>query len=379
MQIENEVIQFINMTRSDAFKSLLSDLQIQYLAQLENKSTLQDVVLNGLKNGWLVNFVQLYDLMQKLVENKLIHNKNIYDYFTGIRNQAKDSQPKIPDHLSNRTPAIKYKKDFPELVKLPFLRSLSPEMAELLLDQSEIIEYPAESFICKKDDIFSRYLYILLSGEAAIYGQGSQTKKFIRLLKANSVFGEMGFFLGMPRTADIIAVRQSKVLVINGNSESMNAYLHSDKAQHLVHRFWIQQALVNSEIFKKVPSESIDELTFGGQISKIDANTVLFSEGDKTDGAYIVVQGSFSVQINSKIVAKISQGQMIGEISLFQTQGKRSATITAEQNSVLMQISLQKFYQLLSQNLYLAKIMQEISQKRFDENQRSTDKLSAKS
>ena len=366
MQIENEILQFVSSERSLAFKSRLSDLQIQYLAQLENKSTIQNLILNGLKNGWLVNFLQLYDLIQKLVEEKLVQNKNIYDYFS-----EQQSQVKTAANLSTvRTNATDYKKDFKKLIQLPFLRSLSPEMADILLEQSEIVDYPAEAVICKKNDIFSRYLFILLSGEAAVYGQGQQTKKFIKLLKTNAVFGEMGFFLGLPRTADIVAVRQSKILVINGNSESMNRYLNSDKAQHLVHRFWIQQALVNSEVFKNIPTESIDELTFGGDILKIAANQILFTQNEKTNGAYIVVQGMFSVQINKQTVAKIPQGQMIGEISLFQTQGQRSATIIADKESILMHITLQKFYQLLSQNLYLAKTTQELSQKRFDENQK---------
>ncbi len=243
-----------------------------------------------------------------------------------------------------------------------------PAIALKLLEESTITDFPPDSFICKKGDVFSRTLFILLSGEAAIYGQGDQTKRFVSLLKPNNVFGEMGFFLGVPRTADIVAVRQSKVLMISGSSDFITQNLNTEKAEHLVHRFWIQQALLNSEIFKNIPAESIDDLTFGGQIVRILENQILFSELDITDGAYIVVQGVLSVQINSKTVAKISQGQMIGEISLFKTQGKRTATVVADKDSVLMHISLQKFYHLLSQNLYLAKTLQELSQQRFDKN-----------
>ncbi len=368
MQIENEELQFISAQKTLQFKSNLSDLQIQYLAQLENQSTIQQVITTGLKNGWLVNFVQLYDLVQKIVDLKLILNKNFYNYFSTINSNHQRSQVAHGRSVLASNKSVENKIDFKELIKLPFLRSLEPHIASELLEKSEVIHVAAESYICRKGDIFSRYLYILLSGEAAIYGQGQQTKKFISLLKPNSVFGEMGFFLGVPRSAEIIATKQSKVLMIIGHSDFLNKYLNSDKAQHLVHRFWIQQALVNSEIFKNIPAESIDELTFGGDICRITAGQILFSENQMTNGAYIVVQGQFSVQINHKNVAKISQGQMIGEVSLFHTQGKRSATVIAEKDSILMYISLEKFYKLLSHNLYLAKILQELSQKIFDQN-----------
>jgi CRP-like cAMP-binding protein len=367
MQIENEIFIFTNSQKPISFKAALSDLQIQYLAQLENKFTIKDLTLNGLKNGWLINFEQLYDLVQKIVQFKLIVNKIIYDYFFEIKNNTAPSAAVKP--VISMKP-VASKKNNIELMKLPFLRSLEPDVANRLLEESEVLVYNPESYICKTGEVFSRYLYILLSGQAAIYGQGQQTKKFVRLLGENSVFGEMGFFLGVPRTADIVAIKQSKVLVITGHASFMEQYLNTDKAQQLVHRFWIQQALLNSEIFKNIPSESIDELTFGGEIVKIGENKVLFNEGDLTNGAYIVVQGHFSVMINQKVIAQIPQGQMIGEMSLFQTQGKRSATVFCTKDSVLMHINLQKFYQLLSQNLYLAKTLQELSKKRFDENQK---------
>lgn len=369
MHIETEPINFKFPTVSQMIKQKLSDLQIQYLAQLEAGSTIQGLIQNGLKNGWLVNFVELYSLMQTLVDLKLVHNKNFYSYFSELKGYSENSTKK-PQTLSApvKKSSDEYKKEFKEYIKLPFLRSLDSNIAMKLLEESTIVDFPAESLICKKDDVFSRSLYILLEGEAAIYGQGEHTKRFVSLLKPNNVFGEMGFFLGMPRTADIVAVRHSKVLIISGSSDFIEKNLNMDKAEHLVHRFWIQQALLNSEIFKSIPSESLDELTFGGQIIRILENQILFNENDMTNGAYIVVQGQLSVSIGNKVVAKISQGQMIGEISLFKTQGKRTATIMADKDSVLMHIALQKFYYLMSQNLYLAKTLQELSQARFEKN-----------
>jgi CRP-like cAMP-binding protein len=370
MQIETEVIKFISTQRPQQFKAGLSDLQLQYLTQIESNLTIQDIILGGLKNGWLVNFVQLYNLIKKMVDLKLIQNKNFYDQFNQLQKNMSTVAVQNSLALSKKTNE-EYKKEFNEMVNLPFLRSLEKRVALKLLEDADILDFLPEAIICKKGEATSRNLYILLSGEAAIYGQGAQAKKFISLLKPVSVFGEMGFFLGTPRTADIVAVRQSKVLVISGNSEFVAKNLNMEKAESLVHRFWIQQALVNSEVFKNIPADTFDQLTFGGEIVRIATNQKLFSENDLTNGAYIIVQGQVSVLINNKVVAKNAQGQMIGEISLFKTQGKRSATVIADRDTVLMHISLQKFYQLLSQNLFLAQTLQELSEKRYQENSKS--------
>ncbi len=304
MQIETEKIKFKIQNIPLSFRNQLSTLQQQYLVQLEAQVTIQELIKNGLENGWLVNFVELYKLIQILVESKLIDNKSFYDYFSAMKVSSMPSNPAAASPMAVKKSTEEYKKDIKELIKLPFLRSLDPSVALKLLEESTIADFPAESLICKKGDVFSRTLFILLSGEAAIYGQGDQTKRFVSLLKPNNVFGEMGFFLGVPRTADIVAVKQSKVLMISGSTDFITQNMKTEKAEHLVHRFWIQQALLNSEIFKNIPTESIDELTFGGQIVRILENQILFSELDITNGAYIVVQGQLSVQINSKVVAK---------------------------------------------------------------------------
>ncbi len=370
MQIETEIIKFILTQRSPQFKAALTDLQLQYLKQIENNLTIQEIILGGLKNGWLVNFVQLYALIEALVSQKLIQNKSFYDHFNQVKKNKSSVAIQNSLALSKKTNE-EYKKEYNEMVKMPFLRSLEKSVALKLLEDADILDFMPDSIICKKGEATSRNLFILLSGEAAIYGQGLQAKKFISLLKPMSVFGEMGFFLGAPRTADIVAVRQSKVLVISGGSDFVAKNLNVEKAESLVHRFWIQQALINSEVFKNIPADTFDQLTFGGEIVRIAANQKLFSENDLTNGAYIIVQGQVSVLINNKVVAKNSQGQMIGEISLFKTQGKRSATVIADKDTVLMHISLQKFYQLLSQNLFLAQMLQELSEKRFQENLKS--------
>ena len=72
MKIENEIIEFTG----DVEKVLqLSNLQKQYFAELKLQSSIFNLVKQAAQRGWLVNFKELYSLIQLCVQKKLIKNK----------------------------------------------------------------------------------------------------------------------------------------------------------------------------------------------------------------------------------------------------------------------------------------------------------------
>ncbi len=92
MQIETEKIKFKIQNFPIIFRQELSELQQQYLVQLQAESTIKELIENGLKNGWLVNFVELYKLLQVLVDAKLVENKSFYDYFSVLKVSSESSK-----------------------------------------------------------------------------------------------------------------------------------------------------------------------------------------------------------------------------------------------------------------------------------------------
>lgn len=358
MRIESEVFQF---HPNCAFEKLqLSDLQKQYLADLRSQNSIQSMTQRYLANGWLVNFHLLYDLVAMLATHHWILNPSVKEYFLNLQRPNSNSQV----GKSESAPAKSNTQvTVPSLLQLPFFRSLQKELSEFLLSKSYVNSYLAGSNICRIGE-GSRDLYVLLKGELGIYTQAATFKQFISILSESSVFGEAGFLLGEKRTADVVALKASEVLVIPYQAEVLDRFLNREKAQALQQRFWVQHALIKSDFFKNTPSDCLDALTFSGKIEDYSDQQVVFQQGQVGDSAYVVIQGSLSIVQDGKLINTLPQGSFLGEVALMMNNGERSATAVAQRNTKLLKIGRPEFYGLLSKNLYLAKEFQILADRR---------------
>lgn len=356
MLIENEVLNFSPAFKAEKIK--LSDLQRQYLTFLQGKDTIQQVVQRLYQNGWLVNFEELFQLIKFLVVNNFVVNPNFHLYFSSKLEQIK------PVTTTSSAPIAFQPEAHNLLLQLPFFRSLPKDFSEALLKQAKVYKLPANYSICKTGDN-TRDLFVILSGQAAIF----KNKQFISIINKNSVFGEAGFLLGQPRTADIMTTEQSDVLVVPYQKTLLDPLINSDKADQVLERFWIQQALSSSSFFKNIPSDCLDALVFAGRILPLKKDQVLFNQGDLSQSAYLVIQGSVQVYQNQKLINTMAQGHFFGEVSLIATGGQRSATVICPSSALLMEITREKFYQILSQNLFLAREIQNLAFERLKKDQ----------
>ncbi len=365
MNIESEIFQFHPACRFEQLQ--LSELQTQYLADLRAQNSLQTLCERYLANGWLVNFQLLYDLVAMLAKHNWILNPTINNYFGNLqlRNSTSAQTQVVPTTRSSANYSTE------NLLRLPFFRSLHPDLARFLLSQAYVCNYAADSLVCKTGED-SRNLYVLLKGELGVYRQAATFKQFISMLPVSSVFGEAGFLLGEKRTADVVVLKASEILVIPNQPEIMDRSLNKEKAQSLQQRFWVQHALLHSEFFKNTPSDCLDALTFAGKVIDLKDHQVLFQQGDVGHSAYIVIQGSLQVLQNGKMINTLPQGSFLGEISLMMNDGRRTATVVGQRNTKLLEIHRTEFYKLLAKNLYLAKEFQILADQRL---QKDTQRL----
>ncbi len=80
----------------------------------------------------------------------------------------------------------------------------------------------------------------------------------------------------------------------------------------------------------------------------VKAGYTLFDQGRRSHSAYLVESGTADVQIDGASIAEISEGEMIGEISLL-VGGKSTATVVAKTAMSLMVIPHQQFEQILKE------------------------------
>jgi len=367
MKIEKLKLHFHPKCQFEQLK--LTPIQQEYLAGLRNQESVSELVIRYINMGWLVDFNSLYSLIQFLALNHWITNPEVHHYFQNIqiKNQT---QPHIHQNTHNESISVHesaYRSE--ELLQFPFLRSLPQALALQLLSQAHIKQFKTDQFICREGQN-NRELYILLKGEASVYRENQGHHQFLSFLPAESVFGEAAFFLNEKRTASVVSVKTSDVLIIPYQADIMEKYLNQDKASQVVQRFWIQHALLKSDFFKNFPSDCLDALTFSGVIKSLKPHQVLFQEGQVSFAAYILIQGHLEVLQKQKVINRLHQGSFIGEVSLMANAGLRSATVTSVSESLVVEFSRDDFYNLLSQNLYLAKEMQSLALARIDQDKK---------
>jgi len=363
MKIEKEVVHF--ETTFTGMKDL-TDLQKLYLQILQGGKSIEAVVHHFLQQGWLVNFVEFAELMEKLVSVKAVRNPSFYAYFDKMKPVSDKSlwnkiiNLDLPE--SNISSIRAYK-------ELPFFRSLEPQLADFLLSKATIHHVAAKSLICRQGEM-TRDLFVILKGTAGVYRPHQQGGKYlVATLGDHAVFGEGAFLLGQPRSADVISMSDCRLLRIPCLPEIFDRYLKKDKAQGLQYRFWVQHALLNSPLFKDVPSDCFDALSHSGKFVRCSEGQVLFHEGDKGQSAYVVVQGSLVVSKNNQNINVLTQGAFLGEIALLANQGIRSASVLAQRETLMVEINQGEFYKLLSQNIFLAKYLQELAIERLTRDQ----------
>ena len=328
------------------------------LAGLKAAGTVEHLVLGELKRHRLVSFEALHDLMHLLTEQNVVLNASWKALWTA-------------HSVSATAKELNYggAKVLPQqLHELPFFHGLDQDILKALAAQAESYRCPPDTRLTTQGQR-TRDLFVLLTGEAGVYAQiGAHPTRLVAKLKAPSLFGEGGFLLGKPRSADVITTTTSQIIRIR-HSPDLDTNIQTSKAQSLQRRFWVLHALSASELFQGVPLEAWDELAVMGSIKPVKMGEILFQQDSIGSSFYILVQGQMSVWQEGKQINSLGQGSCIGEVALLASRGVRTAMVKAEQDSIVQEIGAQQFYPLLARNLPLAKELEHLANSRVTRDQ----------
>lgn len=356
MKIEREKIQFLPITletlpdggyltiSGNGKKFKLNAMQFSYLQVLISVTTIKEMVEFYLGQGWLVSFVQLWNLLDFLVQENIITNSSFKDILNQGEDELIEDQVQFEDCSSSLINAQSF----------PFFRTLDPQLSSYLLQKVSRFRAPKNTRIISagaKD----RDLFLLINGKVGVYrvlGRGQRQR--VMVFESGSLFGEKGFFLNQERSGDVITLESSELLKVHHLKE-FDTFIKSDRASVLQHRFFVLQALQSSDFFRDLPVDSIDQLIFAGKLYQAPAQTVLFREGQLGNSCFILVQGNLIVSQNGKAINVLNAGSCFGEISLLKSGGVRTATVGVQQDAILMEIKQNDFYRVLSENVALAK------------------------
>ncbi len=100
------------------------------------------------------------------------------------------------------------------------------------------------------------------------------------------------------------------------------------------------------------------------QLESVDKGTAIITQEDYTNDIFFIISGSFSVVINGRKVAKRHAGEHVGEMAAIASAQKRSASVIAEELSVVAKVTESDFNTVAMQNPLLYKsLAQELSKR----------------
>jgi len=345
----------------------LSELQLNYLQVLTQQKTIEKTFLFYLSQGWLVNFNEFFDLVQFLLKHKAIRNLNFYHIFNSQNQLDKGFFEKLfePAQAESAMPF--------RLEEQAFFRSLTPQVIALLKKNAKVITVPQHSLITREGGT-SREMYFVLEGKLGIFKNRANHKVRVADLEPGCVFGEASFLWQSARTADVVSLVPTKLIRFEYNEHDFAELIRKDIAVQSQVRFWALHAMMKSDLLRDLPSDNIDELLSLGKSIPLASGSVLFAEASIGTSFFVVVQGEIQITQRGRVINQLRQGDLLGEVSLFATGGKRTASVQAIQDSVLIEILKDDFYRLLSRNLFLAREIESLAWKRIQNDQKRAQK-----
>ena len=252
---------------------------------------------------------------------------------------------------------------------VPLLSSLTQLQLREVLMESEI-HRPDEGTIVFKQNDYTNSFFSIVEGNVTVelIDQKGQTVKLD--LQKGDFFGEMGLLSGRRRTATIRA--GLRTLLLETPRRSMLKLLASVESVRKTLDAVMMKRAVRQYLSQSLPEREVDYLVESAMLKRYAANDVLFSDGDKADGLYLIRRGSVTVskQIAGKeiVLAYVAAGNYVGEMALL-SDAPRSATVRAAVPTEIIMLEAKRFTEVMSSHSTIQARMSALSMEHIKMNQ----------
>jgi len=135
--------------------------------------------------------------------------------------------------------------------------------------------------------------------------------------------------------------------------------------------------LAQIPFFTDLPPDELDRLMAELEVVNLRSGEILFNEGDPGEHLYVVVKGELEILMapgtnNELILNVLHEGEYLGEMSLIQPGGHRTASARASGDVVALSMSRTQFKDLLKHHPHLANAMIRVLSQRLDNTNVST-------
>lgn len=244
----------------------------------------------------------------------------------------------------------------------PLCAPLKDEAFLKLVEAVSLMEYGKRKLVTQEGQPFEN-VWFVLAGEVEVSKELSSGRRVaLHRLQTGDLFGYEGF-LGQKEIDYRIRTLRKTVLLSLPYPVFRECIIHSIGLERM-------RTIVEKELFLyRIPlchNWSLEDIAFMTQHATLEAcapGSVLIKERAPNDYFFILYSGVFDVFVNEKRVARFTQGDYFGEISLLQNS-LTTATVVAQEHCKVIRIAKRDFLAFLSRDYRLVMQFEDIASKR---------------
>lgn len=231
---------------------------------------------------------------------------------------------------------------------IPLLAALSPLQLRDFMLESALVTFDPGDVVFDRND-YSTSLYCILEGSVDVYAKGDEHANFA--INSGEFFGELGLISGRRRSTTIKA--RSHCLLIEAPRQAILSLSHSmESVQRMIDEVSLKRA-VQLYVGLSLSASELDYLVHDAKIKSFSAGDVLWHQGDRADGLYLIRSGSVTVSrmIGGKetVLSYVAAGNYVGEMALVSGR-PRYATVRAAVATQAILLGAERVAEIMERN-----------------------------
>jgi len=257
--------------------------------------------------------------------------------------------------------------------RMPLLSGLSGDELESFMDSLELREVPAHEYIYRRGEI-GDHLYLIGIGSVGLEAPvaSGKNKVYSRLVEGD-FFGEHAFMSRAEHHDEAMAETDTNVLMID--RKTFDGWVEKYPAiKSTVEEFYRKRVLARilaiTPVFEGVPPDARLALSEKFQLKSFSSGETVVSEGDAGNTFYLIRSGHVAVSTRGMgakggtiALGKMGEGSFFGEVSLL-TDKPRTATVTADGDVELMELTRDDFNKIVSSYPSVLKVVEAYQKQR---------------
>jgi signal-transduction protein with cAMP-binding, CBS, and nucleotidyltransferase domain len=145
---------------------------------------------------------------------------------------------------------------------------------------------------------------------------------------------------------DATVSRHSRAVLARLSAQALKELLMYSTAEKIL-------VLKSSPVFDRLNGEDLAPLARVAEVESVPAGQPVFKEGDPGDALYVVIRGKIAISCKGLRLSALGPGEAFGEMGALESTA-RSATATADEETEVLRIGSEEFYEALHEQVELA-------------------------